>query len=143
MRYAHALPFHQADIGNDLLGGFEFQLEHLGIGFLPVPLAQGADGLYRLAECVGDLGQKVTVRAGHELKLQAFGVEADGCQDFLGNVNIGQGIIVTVGDIIAFVQFAASDEHAVLAVDEGSQDELQVDTTGTHHTDQSHFIGIL
>ncbi len=46
--------------------------------------------------------------------------------------HIAQGIVIAVGDIVAFIQTAAADEHPVNSVGEGAQDKFQVDSTGTH-----------
>jgi hypothetical protein len=62
---------------------------------------------------------------------------------FFKHQHIAQGIIIAVGDIVAFIQKAAPDKHRIGAIRKGSENMLQVDPAGAHDTDKPHICRIL
>jgi hypothetical protein len=54
-----------------------------------------------------------------------------------------QGMVISMRDIIAFIQAAAANEHPVHSIGEGAQDKFQVDSTGTHDAYKPDFSCIL
>ena len=48
-----------------------------------------------------------------------------------------------MGDIIALIQTATTDEYAILSIQECPENKLQIDSPGTHDADQPDFTCIL
>ena len=54
-----------------------------------------------------------------------------------------QGMIVAVGDVVAFTQPAAADEDTIRSLGEGPQDVRQVHPPRAHQANQSHICRVL
>ena len=52
-------------------------------------------------------------------------------------------MVITMGDVVAFIQSAAADKHPIDAIGEGSEDKSQVDSAGTHDANKPDIGCIL
>jgi hypothetical protein len=62
---------------------------------------------------------------------------------FFAQIGVAQGIVIAMGNVVAFTQPAPSDHHTVLSIGEGSEDEFEIDPTRTHDPDEPDVIRIL
>jgi hypothetical protein len=99
--------------------------------------------VHLIAELTHHLGKKVPFGGGHEFDPQPFRVQADMFEESFAEKSHGEGMVIPMGDVIAFVEAAPSDKHSVHPIGEGPEHEFQVHPAGTHDADQSHFRGIL
>jgi hypothetical protein len=52
-------------------------------------------------------------------------------------------MVISMGHIVAFIQMASADKHAIRSLGEGPEYKFQVDSPGAHDANKPHFRGIL
>jgi hypothetical protein len=96
-----------------------------------------------MGKFIGLFSQELSVGSGHKFDPEPVRVDAQVLQYFFSEICIAQGIIIPMGDIIAFIQFASADKNSVLSACKGPEDKLDVHSSGTHDPDESDLVGIL
>ena len=77
------------------------------------------------------------------MDIQSFRVQPDVLHYFSTEKHDVQGIIISLGNIIAFIQSAATNKDPIHSIGKGPENELQVDPAGTHDANQPDFSRIL
>jgi len=63
--------------------------------------------------------------------------------DFSAQQRVAQGIVITLRNIIAFIQPASADKHTVMSVRKGPEDEFKVHPAGAHNANKPDVASIL
>ncbi len=110
---------------------------------LALARTQRAETLDLGRHLVHDFGEACALARRHPLQPQPLRIDADVRQDALGNQAVAERVVVALGVVVAVVQVAAADEHAVGLLGEGAENEFQVDPARAHQADDAQSRRIL
>jgi len=88
-------------------------------------------------------GEQDAVSGRHELDVHPFRLQPDVFHDSFTQKRHVECMVIAMGHIIALIQPAAADKHAVFPVKEGLEYKFRVDSAGTHDANQPDLRCIL
>ena len=94
-------------------------------------------------EFVHDLGEAIAFSRRDEVDAQTLGVQPDVLDQPLAQLHHAHGVEVAVRRVVALVQVASGDGHAVGAVGERAQHVGHVDPARAHDPDESRLGAVL